>query len=222
MKVKICGITQPEQGRAIADLGASALGFMCVSQSPRFVTPEQIQTIIEALDGRSVDRVGVFANASIEDIKRVVAIADLNVIQLHGSESPDFCAQLQVALPQVSLIKALRIRTGQDLQQADRYQPWVAGLLLDAYHPNLLGGTGTTLDWASLKAFRPNRPWLLAGGITPANVAEALKQVNPDGIDLSSGVERSPGDKDLEKVARLFEVLETIEPHQPQGTSMAR
>jgi phosphoribosylanthranilate isomerase len=207
MKVKICGITQPEQGRAIAQLGATALGFICVPSSPRFVTAARIQTVVEALPSSEIDRVGVFADASVEEIGRVVAIADLNLIQLHGNESPDFCTQLQAALPQISLIKALRIRGIADLSQADLYQACVASLLLDAYHPNLLGGTGKTLDWSNLQAFRPTCTWLLAGGITPDNITDALTQLQPDGIDLSSGVERSPGDKDLEKVARLFEAL---------------
>ncbi|MDX2215020.1 MAG: phosphoribosylanthranilate isomerase [Oculatellaceae cyanobacterium bins.114] len=223
MKVKICGITQPSQGRAIAQMGATALGFMCVPQSPRFVTPEQIQAVIEMLPGdQTVDRAGVFANASLAEIRRVVAIADLNVIQLHGNETPEFCADLRATLPQVAVIKALRIRAVQDLQQADLYRAWIDGLLLDAYHPHLLGGTGMTLDWASLQAFRPHCPWLLAGGINPDNVADALTQVQPDGIDLSSGVERSPGDKDLEKVARLFDVLKKIESHQPLEASMTQ
>lgn len=207
MKVKICGITQPDQGRAIAQLGATALGFMCVPSSPRFITPENIQTVVEALPSQHIDRVGVFANASVEEICRVVAIANLNFIQLHGNESPDFCTQLQATLPQIALIKALRIRGIADLSQADLYQTCVESLLLDAYHPSLLGGTGKTLDWSSLQSFRPTCTWFLAGGITPDNITDALTQVQPDGIDLSSGVERSPGDKDLEKVARLFEAL---------------
>lgn len=207
MKIKICGITQPDQGRAIAQLGATALGFMCVPQSPRFVSPERIQLMIEKLDSLQVDRVGVFANASIEKICSVVAIADLNMIQLHGNESPEFCTHLQAALPDIHLIKALRIRSTQDLSQANLYQSCVNMLLLDAYHPNLLGGTGKTLDWSSLQGFQPPCPWFLAGGINPDNVIDALTQAQPSGIDLSSGVERSPGDKDLDKVARLFDIL---------------
>lgn len=223
MRIKICGITQPDQGKAIAQLGATALGFICVPQSPRYVSPEQIRLIVDQLSLHStagqkteqpVDRVGVFANAPLEEISQVVAIANLNAVQLHGSESPLFCQQLRAALPTVEIFKALRIRNSAALAEASLYTEVDAGaidaLLLDAYHPSLLGGTGKTLDWSSLQNLRPACPWFLAGGITPDNVVEALSQVHPDGIDLSSGVEHSPGDKDLRKVIHLFEQLRLI------------
>jgi phosphoribosylanthranilate isomerase len=128
---------------------------------------------------------------------------------LHGDESPEFCHQLRSFLPSVEIIKALRVRSFPALLQADVYTSWVDTLLLDAYHPQQMGGTGKTLDWPSLQQFQPSCPWLLAGGLTPNNVLDALNQVQPNGIDLSSGVERAPGDKDLTKVAQLFEQLKT-------------
>jgi phosphoribosylanthranilate isomerase len=221
MRVKICGITDPEQGKSIAQMGATAIGFICVPQSPRYVKPEQIFAVVDALpEGCTVDRVGVFANASIEEILQVVAIGQLNGVQLHGGESPEFCQQLRNAckseLPamqssspfaRIELIKALRIRTLEDLEQAEVYQTCVETLLLDAYHPGMLGGTGKTIDWQSLQTFRPICNWLLAGGLTPDNVRDALRLTRPDGIDLSSGVENSPGQKDLQKVAQLFAEL---------------
>ena len=203
MRVKICGITQPEQGKAIAQLGASALGFICVPASVRYVTPNQIRAVVENLPER-VDRIGVFANTRREEICQTVTTSGLTAVQLHGDESPEFCHQLRQSLPNVEIIKALRVRSSQALAQANIYSGWVDTLLLDAYHPQMLGGTGKTLDWATLKQFRPKCPWLLAGGLTPNNVLDALKQVNPSGIDLSSGVEFTPGDKDLAKVAQLF------------------
>jgi phosphoribosylanthranilate isomerase len=215
MRIKICGITTPDQGNAIAQLGATALGFMCVAQSPRYVLPTQIRAVVQSLPGAStgqatVDCVGVFANASGDEIEQVVAIAHLNAVQLHGDESPAFCHELRDRLPQVEIIKALRIRNAEALEQAKQYQDWVDTLLLDAYHPQLLGGTGKTLDWSTLQQFSPGIPWMLAGGITPDNVVTALHQLQPDGIDLSSGVEHAPGNKDLLKVARLFEALRTV------------
>lgn len=206
MRVKICGITQPEQGSQIAQLGATALGFICVSKSPRYVQPEQIRAIVEQLP-LEVDKIGVFANASTEAITDVVAAAGLTGVQLHGEETPEFCQQLRQLLPQTELIKAIRVKTPQSLSQVDTYGEWIDTLLLDAYHPQMLGGTGHTLDWQGLTQFQTNAPWLLAGGLTPDNITNALEQLHPDGIDLSSGVERSPGDKDLDKVARLFERL---------------
>jgi phosphoribosylanthranilate isomerase len=210
MRVKICGITKPDQGRSIAQLGATALGFMCVRSSPRYIEPEQIRAIVlELPDGvdSSIDRVGVFADAAIEEICRIVIVGGLNAVQLHGNESPQVCQQLRAGLPSVEIIKALRIRDAATLQQAAIYEQYVDTLLLDAYHPNLLGGTGHTLDWLTLQSFRPRCPWLLAGGLTPDNVQAALRLLSPNGIDLSSGVELAPGDKDLRKVERLFERL---------------
>lgn len=211
MRVKICGITRGDQGQAIARLGATALGFICVPGSSRYVTPGQIRAVVEQLSPR-IDCIGVFANASHEEICQIVADAELTSVQLHGDESPDFCHRLRLLLPKVEIIKALRVKTdGETLNatslQADAYSAWVDTLLLDAYHPQMLGGTGQTLNWAMLAQFRPKRPWLLAGGLTPDNVSDSLSQVSPNGIDLSSGVERTPGDKDLDKVAKLFDTL---------------
>ncbi|MEA5565432.1 phosphoribosylanthranilate isomerase [Anabaena sp. UHCC 0399] len=206
MRVKICGITQPQQSVAIASLGATALGFICVPTSPRYVTTMQIQAAVAHLP-KNIDKIGVFANASIAEISQIVSRTELTGVQLHGDESPEFCSELHQALPQVEIIKALRIRNIEHLQQAIIYTQYIDTLLLDAYHPQQLGGTGQTLDWQMLQKFHPSCPWLLAGGLTPDNILEALSQLQPDGIDLSSGVEIKPGDKDLDKVALLFEKL---------------
>ncbi|MBE9065164.1 phosphoribosylanthranilate isomerase [Leptolyngbya cf. ectocarpi LEGE 11479] len=205
MRIKICGLTQPDQAVAIATMGASVLGFICVKQSPRYVAPETIQTIVQALP--PIDRFGVFANASLEQIKQTVALGQLSGVQLHGQESIAYCQTVRTTLPDVELIKALRIRDLKDLDQVETYAPYVDTFLLDAYHPQHLGGTGHTLDWKTLQTFRPERPWFLAGGLRPDNVAQALSLLSPDGIDLSSGVEQSPGDKNLIKVAQLLQAV---------------
>jgi phosphoribosylanthranilate isomerase len=210
MRVKICGITKPEQGQAIAQLGATALGFICVQASPRYVTPFQLRAVIEQLRVQ-VDCVGVFADATIKEIGQVVAETGLNVVQLHGSETVEFCEILRQSLPEVEILKALRVKTLECLDRAAIYAKYADGLLLDAYHPHLLGGTGKTLDWQTLQQFCPSCPWLLAGGLTPENILDALSLLQPSGIDLSSGVERSPGDKDLDKVARLFENVRSLQ-----------
>lgn len=207
MRVKICGITKPDQGCAIAQMGATALGFICVPASPRYVSSAQIREITDQIKSNNVDRIGVFVNASDEQICETVTVGSLTGIQLHGDESPEVCRQLRRLLPNIEMIKALRVRSPEALAQAEIYADCVDTLLLDAYHPQMQGGTGQTLDWKSLQQFNPSCPWLLAGGLTPENVSDALHQVKPAGIDLSSGVERSPGDKDLTKVARLFERL---------------
>jgi phosphoribosylanthranilate isomerase len=206
MRVKICGITQPQQSVAIASLGATALGFICVPTSPRYVTSEQIQAAVAQLPA-NIDKIGVFANASIPEIIQIVKSAGLTGVQLHADETPEFCCILRQSLPNIEIIKAFRIRSLENLIATANYTDHIDTILLDAYHPQQLGGTGQTLDWEMLEKFRPNCPWFLAGGLTPDNIVAALSQVKPDGIDLSSGVEIKPGDKDLNKVALLFEIL---------------
>jgi phosphoribosylanthranilate isomerase len=208
-RVKICGITRAEQAIQIHQLGATALGFICVPETPRYISPEHIRAIATQLPP-VCDRVGVFLNAPIETIQQTTAIGHLNCVQLHGSESTQFCDQLRTALPECEIIKALRMRSEGDLTQASLYEPWVDTLLLDAYHPQQAGGTGQTLDWTILKTFHPSCAWFLAGGLTPDNIQTALRLVQPQGIDLSSGVEKAPGDKDLALVSRLFQRLKSL------------
>jgi phosphoribosylanthranilate isomerase len=206
LRIKICGITRSDRGREIAKLGATALGFVCVERSPRYVTAVQIKAIIDCLE-LPVETIGVFADATIAEIVRTVTITGLTGVQLHGAESPEFCQQLRKQLPKIELIKAFRWKNAESFQEIDNYSQRVDTLLLDAYHPQMLGGTGKTINWSELQQFKPGLPWLLAGGLTPQNVTEALTQLKPNGIDLSSGLERSPGDKDLVKVAQLFASL---------------
>ncbi|MBE9227210.1 phosphoribosylanthranilate isomerase [Phormidium sp. LEGE 05292] len=210
MRVKICGITKLEQGNAIAQMGATALGFICVASSPRYVSAGKISAIIQRLS-QEVDCIGVFANTTIAEICQTVTATDLSGVQLHGNESPEFCQQLRQYLPEIEIIKALRVRTTECLTNSEIYANSVDMLLLDAYHPTQLGGTGKTLDWTTLQEYKPCLPWLLAGGLTPDNIVDALSLLQPDGIDLSSGVERSPGEKDLDKVAQLFTKLRQTE-----------
>ena len=207
MRVKICGITQIEQGKAIVELGADSIGFICVPQSPRYVSVERLRAIADVLPSETV-KVGVFANHGLTEIISVVQQAHLSAVQLHGAESPEFCRQLRQAIrPEIELIKAFRLKSAASLAETSAYLDCVDTLLLDAYHPQILGGTGHTINWQDLVQFKPAIPWLLAGGLTPDNISDALSRLQPDGIDLSSGVERSPGDKDLAKVAQLFEAI---------------
>ncbi|NJL47823.1 MAG: phosphoribosylanthranilate isomerase [Leptolyngbyaceae cyanobacterium SM2_5_2] len=213
MQVKICGITQADQALAIAQLGATHLGFICVPQSPRFLPVERLADITQALAAEEmpVGTVGVFANADMAHILAVAHQARLTTLQLHGAETPAFCQDLRKKLPQTQIIKAIRVRATDDLALALTYTPHVEALLLDAYHPHSLGGTGLTLDWQTLANFKPACPWLLAGGLRPDNVLQALLALSPDGIDLSSGVEQRPGYKDLSLVQQLFEQLQRVE-----------
>ena len=208
MRVKICGITQSEQGQAIARMGADSIGFICVPRSPRYISPEGIKAIADALPSSTV-RVGVFANHSLTEIADVVERGHLSAVQLHGNESPEFCLELRQQIDsKIEIIKAFRIKSAAYLADTDSYTGCVDTLLLDAYHPQMLGGTGQTIDWQDLAQFKPAIPWLLAGGLTPDNIKDALSRLQPNGIDLSSGVERSPGDKDIDRVAQLFKAIE--------------
>jgi phosphoribosylanthranilate isomerase len=213
MRVKICGITQAAQAMAIAELGATDLGFICVEQSPRYIHAIALAEIIQTVKTRLPevpDTVGVFANHSPDVVCATVAHTGLSTLQLHGQESIEQCQQLRQMLPTVAIVKAIRVRTAEDLDLAHAYAPVVDALLLDAYHPDQLGGTGLTLDWPALQNFRPSCPWLLAGGLNPDNIATALTTLNPDGIDLSSGVEARPGIKDMARVQQLFANLQQI------------
>ena len=215
MYIKICGLTKLDQAQAIAQMGVNALGFICVSSSPRYISPTAIGQITSSLLSAQIeisrlsklDLIGVFLNASISEISETVALAGLNAVQLHGDESPEFCdrmrSQLSTINPKTKLIKALRVKNQLGLEQAHLFSNVVDAVLLDAYDPHMAGGTGKTLDWQMLRDFRPNCDWWLAGGLSPENVANAIAQVCPDGLDVSSGVERSAGDKDLTKVEQF-------------------
>ncbi|MFN5514857.1 MAG: phosphoribosylanthranilate isomerase [Cyanobacteriota bacterium] len=216
MRIKLCGIRQLDQAQAIAALGFNLLGFICVPASPRYLPPEEIRAILQALPP-NLDAWGVFAGADLETLTETVTIAGVSGIQLHGAEHPEFCRQVKARFPRLELIKALRLRSPEDLAQLADYAPWVDGFLLDAYHPQQLGGTGQTLPWEWLQDFSPPRPWFLAGGLTPVNIAQALARLTPDGLDLSSGIERAPGDKDLEKVTALKKALSDLRLRSEKG-----
>lgn len=203
MRIKICGLTRLDQAAAIADLGATDIGFICVKKSPRYITPAQIAPIVAGLP-QAIGKVGVFAHQSPAEIAEIVAAANLSVVQLHSDESPEFCAEVRTLLPNLEMIKAIRIGDRQSLEIAKTYESVVDTLLLDAYHPDQLGGTGHTINWQDLQQFFPSIPWLLAGGLKPSNLKEALSLLHPDGIDLSSGVEDAPGQKNLQQVRQLM------------------
>lgn len=209
MRVKICGITNLEQGSAIAQLGATDLGFICVQKSPRYLPPEQIARITTNLPA-NVSRIGVFANANLYEIISIVQETHFSGVQLHGEESPQFCQQLRSQLSEIELIKAIPVKTPDSLRQSEDYASCVDTFLFDAYDPKQRGGTGKSFNWEYLKNLTLPRPWFLAGGLTPDNIEQALKVAQPNGIDLSSGVEQSPGDKDLALVASLFSLLKTV------------
>jgi phosphoribosylanthranilate isomerase len=199
VRVKICGITNLEDARAAVHYGADALGFIFFPRSPRYLDPLSAAAIIAELPP-FVAKVGVFVDEQLEDILKIVHTARIDTIQLHGSEPPALSADL--ASTQAKVIKAFRIKDAATLNEIGNYR--ASAYLLDSYVPGQLGGTGARFNWdLALKAGRFETPIILAGGLDPENVTDAVSKVAPYGVDVSSGVETIPGKKDPEKV-RLF------------------
>jgi len=196
VRVKICGITNEEDALHAAACGADALGFVFYAGSPRCVTPEQVRAISEVLPP-FVTRVGLFVNEAPERIRQVAEVCGLDVIQLHGDEPPAACQ-----LPPYRVIKGVRPRSEADLDVLATYP--VAALLVDAAVPGEYGGTGQRADWQLAAQLAATRRVILAGGLTPGNVAAAVRTVRPYGVDVASGVEQAPGRKDPEKVAQFI------------------
>jgi len=199
VKVKICGITNYDDTRASIDMGADILGFNFYPESPRYVTAEQAQAIIGRLPG-FVDVAGVFVNASYEQIRYVMDLCQLNWIQFHGDEAPDFCHDFTSI--NVKTMKAIRVKDQSDIDKANDFE--TDAVLLDAFDPQKYGGTGLTFDWNIVGHIQ--KRVFLAGGINPDNVESAV-ELGVYGIDVCSGVESEPGKKDHEKMKKLFDSI---------------
>ena len=195
-RVKICGITNIADARHASACGADALGFVFYPGSPRFVDPDQVRRIIAELPPL-ITTVGLFVNEPPARIREVVEYCGLNTVQLHGNEEPDQCSY-----PPCRVIKALRLKEGMDDNVFSAYR--VSALLLDAYVPDKYGGTGQCCDWKRSAEIALRHRVILAGGLNPENVAEAVRRVHPYGVDVSSGVEKLPGQKDPEKVSMFI------------------
>lgn len=195
VRVKICGITRLEDALAAVRLGADALGFNFWPKSKRYCAPEVAAGIVSRLPP-FVAAVGVFVNPSRAELKRVVARTGIGVVQLHGDEPPELLA----AVPR-PVIKAIRVESADSLAELERFP--AAAFLLDTPTAGF-GGSGKTFDWRLIRGAGKKAPILLAGGLTPANVAGAVKQVKPYGVDVASGVESAPGLKDVRKMRRFI------------------
>jgi phosphoribosylanthranilate isomerase len=193
--VKICGITRLEDAEAAVAAGASAIGFIFWPESPRFIDPHRARAIAAALPP-FVTTVGVFVNQPLDHVNGVASLVRLAAVQLHGDEMPAFAAA--VSSP---VLKAVTV--GTDM----RGWPARVRLLLDVHDPVARGGTGRTINWAAAADMAGQRDIVLAGGLTPDNVADAIARVRPFGIDVSSGVERAPGIKDHRRLRALFEAV---------------
>jgi phosphoribosylanthranilate isomerase len=209
VRVKICGITRLEDAELAAELGAWAVGFLLWPQSKRHVEPGVAAGIARVVR-RRIELVGVFVNQPLDDIARAVDSIGLTHVQLHGDEGPSFCQAVHQRTG-AKVIKAARIAHAADLKDMDRFHTDLH-LLDTPAAPGEFGGTGKTWDWGLLKQRRNRIPFLLAGGLNPDNVADAITTANPWGIDVSSGVESAPGVKDAEKLRALFAVVDELAP----------
>jgi phosphoribosylanthranilate isomerase len=198
VRVKICGITRLEDLRAACDAGADALGFVFYAGSPRHVSIERAGALVAALPP-FVTSVGLFVDAEPIFVRQVLKEVPLDLLQFHGNESPDDCRGFGRPY-----LKAVRVRPGTDLLKYAADYRGALGLLLDAYVADVPGGTGERFDWRLIPAHFP-KPVVLSGGLTPENVAEAVRRVKPWAVDVSSGVEAGPGIKDAAKVVAFIE-----------------
>ena len=203
VKVKICGITNLPDGMAATDAGADALGFVFYDQSPRAISVEAAAVLIRQLPP-FVMKVGVFVNAPEDLVVRAIRECGLSLLQFHGDETPEYCLQFGLMS-----MKAFRIRDAASLQALSGYR--TEAWLLDAYSPDRPGGTGETFNWdLALEAQTLGRPIFLAGGLTPENVAEAVRRARPYAVDVSSGVEAAPGRKDHAKVRAFIQAAKSV------------
>jgi len=208
-RIKVCGMTDVAEANGLVAMGIDALGFIFVDASPRKVAPEMAREIVATLPP-FVDAVGVFVDQELDVVNDIVKYCRLSMVQLHGNESPQYCAAVNCRV-----IKTFSIRAAGELSEVnpfyDPYLEVVSGFLVDTYHEKMAGGTGRTFDWELLKHWGPPGPLILAGGLTPDNIAEAIRQVRPFAVDVNSGVESFPGVKDIAKVERLVQTVRRVD-----------
>lgn len=203
VRVKICGITRPEDGAAAAAAGADAVGLVFYERSPRAVNIEQARAVIAALPP-FVCRVGLFVDAAAGTVREHLAALPLDLLQFHGEETPEFCDGLGHPY-----IKALRMHPDLDVTAAMQAWHGAAGILLDAWHPAVPGGSGARFDWDRIPSERP-RPLILAGGLDAGNIEQAVRSTRPYAVDVSSGVEQDKGIKDPAKIAAFIQGVNRV------------
>jgi phosphoribosylanthranilate isomerase len=203
-EIKICGITNSEDALGAADLGADAIGFIFQTASPRYVSPQKAKEIIRLLPS-AITRVGVFVNCDEDEVKRTADICGLDVIQLHGDESPEYCRRF----PPEAIVKAVSLNSPDDLACLGSYD--VRAFLADSRHDGRYGGTGRKANWELAARAAEKYPLILAGGLNAANIAVGLATVKPTAVDINSGVEKKPGRKDHERMRQLIAIVKDID-----------
>ena len=207
-QVKICGMTRLEDARLALDLGAWAIGLIFHPPSPRYIDPDAARDLVRELPADTLS-IGVFVDRPMREIHDIVEHVGLRGVQLHGKETPDEVNALSTNLSGSVVIKAFRVGEKFRVEDVDAYS--CDYILLDTYRKGLQGGTGETFDWSVAHAVSQMKPTILAGGIGPENIADAIAAANPFAVDILSRTESQPGMKDSEQLHRVFEALKGIE-----------
>ena len=199
MPVKICGITSCEDAEIAVNYGASAIGMIFYEGSPRYIYPDKAEEWIAAIPSK-MKKVGVFVNEKWQNIKTIVEKLNLDYIQLHGDESPEYCDKMIRPV-----IKAFRVGTDFDPAVLGNFQ--VHAFLFDTFQKGKPGGTGRSFNWGLISGLKRDTPIILSGGLNPDNINEGIETVQPSAVDVNSGVESEPGIKDKVKVGKLFNTI---------------
>src|SRR3989338_7241461 len=202
-KIKICGITNSEDALAAVKYGADALGFVFYKKSPRYVEISKAHEIISHLPA-FIPTVGVFVNETFENIQKTVDECGIGIVQLHGDEDEKFCSKFRT-----KIIKSVKVSDEKSIEKIKEYK--VSAFLLDAFSEEIPGGTGKTFNWDLAVRAKKYGRIILAGGVNPENVKDAILKVNPYAVDVSSGVESKPGKKDYEKMRRFIEAVRVVD-----------
>ena len=206
--VKICGITSVQQALQIAKLGVDAIGVISVKESPRYVSPNKKKDIFRSLKKNFplVKRVSVVKNIPLE-LMSINSFEFENVIQLHGDEDLSYCKKLRRKFPQIEIWKAFRIKEKEDINEIEPFSDFIDTVLLDSWNEKTYGGSGIRINFEYLEELKFSKPWLLAGGISIDWLKQILVDIRPDGIDVSSSIESTPGIKDLDKTKKLLNII---------------
>ncbi len=199
VKVKICGTTSLKDALLVAESGADAVGFIFYSRSPRSISQKEVKDIVVQLPP-FIETIGVFVNETSDKVNRIAEQCRLTAVQLHGDESPAFCRRVKQRV-----VKAFRVKDAKSLKGISGYD--VSGFLLDSYNDGRRGGTGQVFDWNLVLRAKKQGPVILAGGLNPYNVYTAIHRVKPYGVDVCSGVEKSAGVKDPQKISEFIKAV---------------
>ncbi len=210
IRIKMCGTTNREDALAAVEAGVDALGFIFYEKSPRNINPDVAKIIIEQLPP-FVNTVGVFVDRNREDVEEIIRFCGLGYAQLHGQESAKYCEHLARSTAHCQVIKALRVGGNLQIDDITPYNDHVKGFLLDTYQKGVKGGTGQRFDWSLIQDLKLQRDVILAGGLSPGNVQEALTAVRPYALDVNSGVEIRPGQKDHKLIKRFIRQVRSWE-----------